>query len=378
MRILILLPNDSMGGAEQYLKMMASYHKDDKIDVFFLNKKQRNSWEDLSTLVTLHYSKYSQKYFAVLNLILKLAKLRNKSYDYIFTSHVYTNGLIGILLKLKFLKTRRFVARESTSIFIRYNGLKLLSYKLFYWMGYRKVNLLICQTELMKNQLINGFPKISKLTEIKVLPNPIDINLIEKQSVISQNYILPINYLVSAGRMIPEKGYDILINVFSNLKPDYPDLKLLILGDGSERINIEKLIIKLNLTEEVILKGFVENVYPYFNKAAVCVVSSRVEGFPNVLLQMMSQNSKVVSTKCAGGIEKIPGLILAETNNEQRLELAIITALESTNNNNNNRIIFDKYLQDRDISTYMAQVNNHLDENCIKKVYNFNKVQNDL
>jgi len=357
MRILILLPNDTMGGAEQYLKMVASYHKGDIIDIFFLNKKLKNSWEDTSALTNLYYSKYSRKYFAVVLFILNLAKSKNKSYDYIFTSHVYTNGLIGILLGLKLIKTKYFVARESTSIFLRYKGLKLLSYKIFYRMGYKKVNLLVCQTELMKNQLTSGYPKITALTTIKVIPNPIDISLIASKTHDAINHKLPEKYIVSAGRMIPEKGYDVLISAFARIKLQFKDLKLIILGDGTERNNLEALIRKLNLEEEVLLYGFVQNVYPFFNKATVCVVSSRVEGFPNVLLQMMSQNSKVVSTTCAGGIEDIPGIYIAETNNVLNLEEAITSSLNSMKNN---RPLFDEFLQNRDISSFMSKVNQHL------------------
>ena len=364
MRILILLPNDAMGGAEQYLKMVASYHKNDKIDVYFLNKKLKNSWEDSSSQTTLHYSKYSRKYISVFLLILNLARSKNKSYDYIFTSHVYTNGLIGILLGLKLIRTKHFVARESTSIFLRYNGLKLLSYKLFYWIGYSKVNLLVSQTELMKNQLITGFPKITKLTKIEVIPNPIDFDLITKKASSTTNLIIPENYIVSAGRMIPEKGYDILINAFSKLKPQFNDLKLLILGEGIERTNLEGLITQLNLEGDVLLQGFVDNVYPYFKKATVCVVSSRVEGFPNVLLQMMSQSSKVVSTTCAGGIEDIPGIQVSETNNQYNLEEAIIKAL---NSKKDNRTLFDEYLQSRDISSFMTKVDYYLNSEKTKK-----------
>lgn len=364
MRILILLPNDTMGGAEQYLKMVASYHKSDIIDIYFLNKKLKNSWEDSSPLTTLHYSKYSRKYISVFLLILNLVRSKNKSYDYIFTSHVYTNGLIGILLGLGLIGTKHFVARESTSIFLRYTGLKLLSYKIFYWIGYRKVNLLISQTELMKNQLITGFPKITKLTKIEVIPNPIDVDLITKKASCTTKITLPENYIVSAGRMIPEKGYDILINAFSKLRPQFKDLKLLILGDGIERTNLEGLVTKLKLEDDVLLPGFVDNVYPYFKKATICVVSSRVEGFPNVLLQMMSQNSKVVSTLCAGGIENIPGIRISETNSEKELQKAITLAL---NSHEDNRNLFDEYLHRRNISSFMTKVNHYLNSEKTKK-----------
>lgn len=359
MNILILLPNDAMGGAEQYLNMVASYFKKSTVHVFFLQSFDTNSWGKTGKHAILHYPGSNNKPISLFKFIFHPNHKNVVKYDYIFTSHVYTTGLVGVLLRLNLIKATNFVARESTSIFTRFKGLKLLSYKLFYWLGYKKVDLLICQTNYMKEQLIKGFPKLEGLTNIKVIPNPIDFSLIKEKENLPFSEKLPDNFIVSAGRLITEKGYDILINAFAKLKDDFPNLKLLILGEGKLREELSNQIVSLNLENEVILQGFVQNVYPYFKSAMVCVVSSRVEGFPNVLLQMMSQNSKVVSTTCAGGINEIPGIQLSETNNESSLREAIYNALTSKNNNLN---LFEEYLKNRDISSFFTQVTYSLND----------------
>lgn len=347
-----------MGGAEQYLKMVASYYKQDIVEVFFLQTSMKNLWENAEKHIHLNFPKNNYKLANIIKFLFHPKHRIYKTYDYIFTSHVYTTGIIGIMLQLNLIRKFNFVARESTSTFIRFKGIKLLRYKLFYWLGYKKVDLLICQTYFMKDQLIKGFPKLVYLTNIQVISNPIDNSLIKGVHNKPFNLKLPKKYIVSAGRLIYEKGYDILINSFYLLKQNYPELKLIILGDGDLRNQLISQAASLNLQNDVIFKGFVPNVYPFFKNASVCVVSSRVEGFPNVLLQMMSQNSKVVSTICAGGIIDIPSIQFSETNNQDSLEKALITSLESTTNN---RELFDRYLTKRDISLFMNYIHELLE-----------------
>lgn len=249
------------------------------------------------------------------------------------------------------IKTKRLISRESTSIFLRYKGLTLSKYKLFYKYGYKKIDLLICQTELMKNQLIKNLPNIQKRTVVKVVPNPINLKEINLKAQQKINIDLPEDYIVSAGRFIPEKGYDILINAFFEIKKTHPKLKLIILGRGVLKEELEALIDSLKLNNDVILPGYL-NVYPFFKNAKLCVVSSRIEGFPNVLLQMMTQNNNVVSTTCAGGIDEITGIIISKTNDINSLYNSMLKAL-SKSNHDENRLLFDDYLKNRDLPNFI-------------------------
>jgi glycosyltransferase involved in cell wall biosynthesis len=86
----------------------------------------------------------------------------------------------------------------------------------------------------------------------------------------------------------------------------------------------------------------------------MCVVSSRIEGFPNVLLQEMSQNEKVVSTLCAGDIDRIPGLFTCKPNDEDDLLRAMQECLEA--DTSGNRALFDEELQGRSIDKFIEQV----------------------
>ncbi|KAA1246945.1 glycosyltransferase [Aquimarina sp. RZ0] len=353
--ILIIMPNDSLGGAEQYLKMLVVFFKNENIEVVFLKKRDGSQWEDIQKSISIDYVSTKNEKIGLLLFFVRSLFRKKSTYDYIFTSHVYTNALIGLLISLKRIQTKKFVARESTSIFLRYSGFALWTYKLAYHIGYFNIDLLICQTSIMKNQLLKSFSKLTNRTEIEVINNPINLSLIQEKSKEVPNIQLPKQYIISAGRLIPEKGYDILIKALSRIKKKHPDLKLIILGEGNERKKLENLITTLELTNDVILMGYVNNVYGFFKKAKLGVVSSRIEGFPNVLLQMMSQCNRIVSTECAGGIDKIPNIITAKTDDVDSLYSAILKSLDNENSDKN-RFAFDQYLAKRDIDNFISQI----------------------
>ena len=79
----------------------------------------------------------------------------------------------------------------------------------------------------------------------------------------------------------------------------------MILGEGEERSKLETLVQELGLEKEVSLPGFVDNPHKYMKRAAVFVLSSKWEGFGNVLVEAMALGTPVVSTNCPSGPAEI-------------------------------------------------------------------------
>lgn len=347
-----------MGGAEQIILMIIKslLKRDFFVEVYFLKYFNEHQWSHLKSdnLKYFYFSEKSEQ-LGFWKFFLKMIFKKDRYYSLSFTSHISCTSVIGLLNFLNFLKVKTFIARESTSIFKRYNGKKLRVYKAFYWIGYRNIDILICQTKDMKYQLEKNLPYLSKRACIEVISNPIDLQLIkacEQENASFRNQSNIIRNIVTAGRLIPEKGFDILIESFKILLDSYSqNLNLYILGEGPDRDTLQSKINELNLHDKVFLEGYCSNVYPYFRKANLCVVSSRIEGFPNVLLQMMTQNEKVVSTLCAGGINEIPGIIVSNENNSTVLALAMKECLDK--DTSSNRVIFDDYMKERDINKFI-------------------------
>lgn len=149
------------------------------------------------------------------------------------------------------------------------------------------------------------------LKNIQVIYNPVitpDL-AIKAQEPIDHpwfaNKTIPV--IVSAGRLVDQKGYPNLIRAFAQIVKVHPS-HLVILGSGPDRSQLETLIRQLNLEEHVALLGHVQNPYKYMASADVFVLSSIWEGLGNVLIEAMALGTPVVSTNCKSG----PSEILAD------------------------------------------------------------------
>ncbi|WP_298901891.1 glycosyltransferase [uncultured Psychroserpens sp.] len=358
---LFVLPDDLIGGgAQQVLFTIINYFIDQGKQctvVFLVNKKHRGweSLEDKCTIVYLNNSSVYKGFFGAAKYIRTLNKLNDIKHT--ISSQALINGLLGFLKYTRVLKHTKLILRESTSIFLRFKGFKLLLYKTAYIMGYKKADVIICQTDLMKSQLLQALPWLKKKESVIVIPNPVNLDEISKKAQQQVTFNID-NFIVAAGRFIPEKGFDILIDAFQLLKDK--TLKLVILGVGTkeEEQKLVQQIKTLDLQKRVILYGYVSNVYPIFKKARLCVVSSRIEGFPNVLLQMMSQNDHVVSTTCAGEISNIKGIITCETENVDALREAMDKGLVDTTSHR--EIYFKDYIESRAIDNFVRTMLNQM------------------
>ena len=115
------------------------------------------------------------------------------------------------------------------------------------------------------------------------------------------------NVAISAGRLVDEKDYETLIRSFALVRK-MRDANLVILGDGPLRSHLEELAADLGISDSVHLWGVVDNVYRYFARSSVFVLSSKREAFGNVLIEALACGIPCVATRCAsGGPQEILG-----------------------------------------------------------------------
>ncbi len=110
--------------------------------------------------------------------------------------------------------------------------------------------------------------------------------------------------VLGVGRLTPAKDFGTLLRAFALVRAQRP-ARLMILGEGELRPELENLTRDLGIEEDVALPGFVENPYPYMKRAGVFVLSSRWEGLPTVLVETLALGTPVVSTDCPSGPAEI-------------------------------------------------------------------------
>lgn len=173
--------------------------------------------------------------------------------------------------------------------------------------------------------------------EIIVLQNGIDLSIIQKHKQAPTNFInreLNNNkkYIVGIGRLAIQKNFSLLIKAFS-LLDDQIDAELIILGEGPERRNLEKLCYDLQVSDRVKMPGFLENPFSVLSRADVFVLSSNWEGYGNVIMEASAVGVPIISTDCPGPPIEILRTqkfsLVVPMNNPQAMAIAMRELLES-------------------------------------------------
>ena len=110
--------------------------------------------------------------------------------------------------------------------------------------------------------------------------------------------------VISAGRLTRQKDFATLLLSFALVLKQRP-ARLLILGDGRERAELEGLVAQLGIGADVDFHGFVANPFPFIARSNLFALSSTCEGFGNVLVEAMALGVPVVSTDCPSGPREI-------------------------------------------------------------------------
>jgi len=164
----------------------------------------------------------------------------------------------------------------------------------------KKVKKVVVQTHDSKFWMNRNFPS----SDVIVIPNPIDYPIrIDKQLSINPDSLITPDkkVIISAGRLNILKQFDLLIRSFSNIHNEYPEWNLVILGDGEEKENLVKLAFNLNINDKVFFPGSIGNISDWYVRADLFVLPTKMEGFPNVLLESMSYGLPCISFDCDTG-----------------------------------------------------------------------------
>jgi len=245
----------------------------------------------------------------VMRALPKLVRyLRREDPDVLLSGLDHANIVAIIASVLARRGTRSVISSRSIpSIWYRHSG-SLRSWVLLQLMRltYRFADAIIVNS-------IAGASDLERLlrlpsTRMSVILNPVDIEEIEQLSQANvpgawcHSDEPPL--ILGVGRLDALKDFQTLIRAFALVRPQRA-CRLVILGEGPQRYDLEYLVKELGIQEDVCLPGFVANPFPSMRSADVLVSSSLSEGCPNVVMQALACGTPVVSTDCVGGSAEV-------------------------------------------------------------------------
>jgi glycosyltransferase involved in cell wall biosynthesis len=195
---------------------------------------------------------------------------------------------------LKELTTKSFISRIFHRILLK--------------ISLTMTNKIICVSKGLVFEIQNYFN--IKKDKIQPIHNGIDIKAVQlnaserlanKIKYFAQRYKL----IITAGRLVEQKGHFYLLRSFLYVKQLCPNTKLLILGKGHLEAYLLNFIKRLELENDIILLGFRENPFPYFKNADCFILPSIYEPFGNVIVEAMACGLSVIATDCFYGPREI-------------------------------------------------------------------------
>ncbi|TFV96559.1 glycosyltransferase family 4 protein [Oxalobacteraceae bacterium OM1] len=190
---------------------------------------------------------------------------------------------------------------------------------------YRFADMLTVQTEAVEHKVHGIYPGLRK---VRTVANPLPKDIVTKRPGSPS----PRRTLISMGRLVPQKQFDRLIDAFAEIAPRFDDWDVHIYGEGPDRDALQSRIGRLGLAERVRLKGATDTPWACMAAADAFAMTSKYEGFPNVLLEAMGVGLPCLAFDCPSGPRDITrdgqDALLVPLNDHSALVAALAWLLE--------------------------------------------------
>ncbi len=331
-RVLFVTASTTGGGAERMLfNIIRSLDNNHEVRLFITSEEQIPQQYNGAVRAVNANKKHAASAFARL-----IKEIRKFNPQHIFTTSSNIGYMLILAKKLLGANFKVYIRCAVTPSEIYQQDIKARLLNEVIRLSYNSADLIIAQTKFMRDDLIKSY-KIDP-NKVRAIRNIIDYEFVMSSSgKFIPEELQPQNYnIVAAGALYSVKGFDILIDAIAPMVKSNPRLMLYILGeeryeDGYKSYLSQK-IKEYNIERNVHLLGYRSNPYPYFKTADLFVMSSRKEGFPNVVLEALALGTPVVATDCVdfdGVIENGVNGYVVKKNDPDSLRQGIVSAITS-------------------------------------------------
>jgi glycosyltransferase involved in cell wall biosynthesis len=328
-RILFVIPSMVLGGSERVMLNLLHHIDTGRFEPHVAVLEQGDVWlQNVPPHVKVHELGVWRARRAVFSFARLCRKVRPQA---VLSTSAHLNTAVITARPLLPMGTS-LLAREGedvTSPHVTCGRIRLFVYKHIY----RRADLVICQSDYMKENLIRQFG-LARTNVVRIY-NPVDIDSI---AVLAESDPKPFSdagpNLVAVGRFSHEKGFDLLLKCTPLIREAVPTVFVTLVGDGPDFPALQAAQRELHLESCVRFVGLRRNPYPFLKHADLVVLPSRSEALPNVVLEAIALGTSVVTTNCTGALSEISSctrrMRVAKDTTPAALAAEIICALANT------------------------------------------------
>jgi glycosyltransferase involved in cell wall biosynthesis len=301
-KVLFFIPSLEGGGAERFFSLIVRHLDRTRFEPHLALLQAKGEYlRDIPADVIVHVLDRSRIRYALLRFVRLVWSLRPET---IFSTLGHVNVLLTFSKPFLPRGTKLLIQQAVfTSEYIRETARHPY---LWFWLCrrfFRRADRVLCLCESMVSDMVEHFGlSREKLSSIYY---PVDVERVRSMAKQGENpYSGPGPHLVAAGRLVRQKGFDILLDAMPAVLSRLPMAQLTILGQGPLRRELGEQAQSLGIVANVSFAGFQQNPWRYINHATIFVMPSRYEGLPNMLLETLVLGRSVVASDCPGAVRE--------------------------------------------------------------------------
>ncbi|MGB9735997.1 MAG: glycosyltransferase family 4 protein [bacterium] len=295
MKIVFVIPSLGTGGAERIVSLLSKIFFKNGYEVYIIIFHEPIKYGYEGRLIDInvpHTSNFLKKPFIFLRRLFSIRTHIKAIKPDLIISFLETANIPTVFANMGY-KYKHIIS-------IQNNPDRFSFYHKWFLHFYRYAYKVVVVSNAIKHHMMDRY----KMRNIEVIYNSINLEEIDYMLKDKLPESIKIPYILMVGRLTYQKGIDILIRAFYKAFKDAP-VNLVIAGEGKDRFVLEQLVKTLHLENKVFLIGNVQNPFILYKNALFLVLSSRWEGFANVLVEALACSCPVIASNCPYGPSEV-------------------------------------------------------------------------